>query len=464
MTASQVPSSSLGRIFHYGNLAASLAGGVAAEFVRQNTAPASSSSSSSNGPSGLLLTEANVNRLVDKLSQMRGAALKLGQFLSIQDAHVLPPEVERIFRRVQDRAHYMPNWQMEQVMREDLGTDWQQQFSSFDRLPFASASIGQVHLATLRESGQKVAVKIQFPNVAKSIGADLAAISLLLPAARLLPRGLHLERNMRILGQEIEDECNYLREAAWARKFRQWVHEDGVAVGGGALKVKVPWLWEGSTRRVLVMEFVEGVSVGGEAVQRLPQEEKDLIANTIVSLCLHELFVFHAMQTDPNWTNFLYDGSTRQLGLVDFGATREYGRQFIDDWLRLLRAAVAEDEEECVRMSMKLGYLTGEEDEIMRAAHVRSTVLLGAPFRAPDKFSFARADGTWPAIAAEIRSHIPTMLQRRLAPPPRETLSLNRKLSGAFLLAARLDARVDCRALWHQVTDAYTFADGDTLK
>ncbi|KZV86495.1 ABC1-domain-containing protein [Exidia glandulosa HHB12029] len=450
----------------WADLAASLAGGVAAEFVRQRGGGGSSEGSAP----GLLLNEANVNRLVDKLSQMRGAALKLGQFLSIQDAHVLPPEVERVFRRVQDRAHYMPNWQMEQVMREDLGPDWASHFASFERVPFASASIGQVHLATLSspEGPKKVAVKIQFPNVARSIGADLAAIGLLLPAARLLPRGLFLERTLKILGQELEEECDYTREAAWARQFREWLQVGGVGRGGeveGLLDVTVPWIWEGSTKRVLVMEFVEGVSVGGDIVQRLPQAEKDLIASTIIHLCLRELFTFRAMQTDPNWTNFLYTSDpSPSLGLVDFGATRAYSKTFIDDWLRLLRGAIDEDEDACYEMSKRLGYLTGEENEAMRTAHIRSMILLGTPFRTGpgEPFSFARTDSQWPRIAAEIRAQIPVMLQNRLVPPPRETLSLNRKLSGAFLLAARLDARVDCRSLWHAVTDGYTFG-GDPL-
>lgn len=112
-------------MLHYGGLAASLGYGAASEMVRRT------GSSSDGRASPVLMTEANIKRLVSKLSQMRGAALKLGQFMSIQgqstltddifrqltrlqqDTHVLPPEVDKIFRRVQDSAHYMPDWQME---------------------------------------------------------------------------------------------------------------------------------------------------------------------------------------------------------------------------------------------------------------------------------------------------------------------------------------------------------------
>ena len=112
----------------YLGLAASLSYGAASELLRRTTSSADEHASSS-----LMMTEGNIKRLVSKLTQMRGAALKLGQFMSIQgssgiwdicshhaadschvkDTHVLPPEVEEIFRRVQDSAHYMPDWQME---------------------------------------------------------------------------------------------------------------------------------------------------------------------------------------------------------------------------------------------------------------------------------------------------------------------------------------------------------------
>ena len=88
------------------------------------------------------------------------------------------------------------------------------------------------------------------------------------------------------------------------------------------------------------------------------------IAARIIELCLRELFVFRAMQTDPNWTNFLWNPRTRRVELVDFGATREYTKEFIDNWLHLLSAAVAEDRDACVEWSLKLGYLTGQENDV----------------------------------------------------------------------------------------------------
>ncbi|TFK83858.1 ABC1-domain-containing protein [Polyporus arcularius HHB13444] len=453
LQSSKVPSSRIGRLFHYGGLAASLGYGAASELLRRST-----HSSDENSTGSLMLTEGNIKRLVSKLTQMRGAALKLGQFMSIQDSHVLPPEIEDIFRRVQDSAHYMPDWQMEQVMRDSLGPSWMDNFESFDRLPFAAASIGQVHSAVLKAAvsptGEpaRVAVKVQFPNIVNSINSDLGYVKMLLTASKLLPPGLFLDRTISVMKDELAEECDYAREASFLRRFGR---EDHL---GGDERFKVPWVWEGSTDRVLVMEHVGGVSVGGSVISKLSQRDRDDIAARIIDLCLRELFVFRAMQTDPNWTNFLWNQRTRRVELVDFGATREYSKEFIDNWLHLLSAAVAEDRDACVEWSLKLGYLTGQENDVMLDAHVRSMVLLGTPFNAstPQPFTFG-PKSKWAEITAEIRAQIPVMLQHRLTPPPRETYSLNRKLSGAFLLASRLNASVDCRTLWTKVVEGYRF-------
>ncbi|KAF7312563.1 Atypical/ABC1/ABC1-A protein kinase [Mycena indigotica] len=453
LQASKVPASRIGRLFHYGGLAASLGYGAASEFLRRST----TSQGDESQQQSLMLTEANVTRLVSKLSQMRGAALKLGQFLSIQDTHVLPAQVDAIFRKVQDSANYMPDWQMEQVMQGDLGS-WQDVFESFDRIPFAAASIGQVHTATLTATASptglpaRVAVKIQFPNIANSITSDLGYVSMMLTAGKMLPKGLFLDRTMKVMKEELADECNYAREADSIRKFRSHLVDD--------VRFRVPWVWEGSTERVLVMEHVDGVSVGDASILSLAQEERNEIASRVIELCLMELFSFQLMQTDPNYSNFLWDSRSQRLALIDFGATRAYGKEFMDGWLKLLQAAAAGNREACIEESKRIGYLTGEENEIMLHAHTESLILLATPFapRSVTPQPFAFGPGTaWAGVTQQIREHIPVMIQNRLTPPPRETYSLNRKLSGAFLLASRLGATMDTRGIWEKVVDRYQF-------
>ncbi|KAI5983910.1 ABC1-domain-containing protein [Pisolithus albus] len=455
LQSSKVPSSRIGRIFHYGGLAASLGYGAATEFLRRST---TSPDDTDSQQSSLMMTEANIKRLVSKLSQMRGAALKLGQFMSIQDTHILPPDLDEIFRRVQNGAHYMPDWQMEGVLKSSLGPSWETNFTSFERVPFAAASIGQVHRAVLAASAsptgreERVAVKVQFPNIADSIATDLGYVKMLLTAGKLLPKGLFLDRTIHVMKEELADECDYVREADFLRKYR------APEILGNDTRFKIPWVWEGSTKRVLVMEHLDGVAMGDASISTLPQTDRDDIASRIMELCLRELFEFRLMQTDPNWTNFLWNPKTKQISLIDFGATREYTKEFMDKWLHLLRAAAAEDRDACAHRSLELGYLTGQENETMLDAHINSMILLATPFRDSTPQPFAFGPGSqWTDITARIRATIPVMLRYRLTPPPRETYSLNRKLSGGFLLATRLHAVVDARELWDRITGGYRF-------
>ncbi|KAJ8595699.1 hypothetical protein M405DRAFT_871717 [Rhizopogon salebrosus TDB-379] len=338
------------------------------------------------------MTEANITRLVSKLSQMRGVTLKLGQLMSIPDTYILPPGVDNIFRRVQDSAHHMPDWQMQRMLQTSLGETWADSFISFDRIPFAAASIGQVHHAVLAPSqsppgggggggGQRVAVKIRFPNIASSIASGLGYVKMLLTAGSLLPRSLSLNRTIQV--------------------------------------------WPGRTERVLVMEHMEGVSIGDAVIGALPQEKRHEIASRIFGLCLWELFQFMLMQTDQNFMNFLWNSRSQQLSLVDFGATREYNKEFMDNWLRSLQAAASEDRIACAELSRGLWYLTGEENEIMLDAHIDSMILLATPFKSTTPQAFAFGPGTpWADITARIRTNIPVMLKHRLPPPPRETYSV----------------------------------------
>ena len=156
---SRVPASRLSRLWNYSGLAAGMFAGAIGEGL--------SRAAGGGGQGSVMLSAGNMERLVAKLSRMRGAALKIGQMVSFQDSKMLPAPIQEVLQRVQDSADYMPAWQRDQVLKANLGTEWSELFSEFEDKPIAAASIGQVHGATLKSNGAKVAVKIQFPGVAK---------------------------------------------------------------------------------------------------------------------------------------------------------------------------------------------------------------------------------------------------------------------------------------------------------
>ncbi|KAK6353608.1 hypothetical protein TWF696_005571 [Orbilia brochopaga] len=441
MSASPVPSSQLGRLFHYGGLAAGMTLGALNEGIKRATG--------SDTPSGgLVLNPQNIERLVKTLSKMRGAALKLGQMLSFQDSSFLPPAIQTILTRVQNQADYMPISQRDAVLAATLGPSWRTLFATFSDTPIAAASIGQVHTGTLAGTNEPVAIKIQYPGVADSISSDLNNLSILLTATRLLPRGLFLDKTIANARTELAWECDYLREAAAQTTFASLIASNPST----ASVFTVPKVFEhASGKHVLTMSLMSGTPISQIILaNNLSQEERDWLGTQILRLCLVELADWGYMQTDPNWSNFLYSSSNgkRTIALLDFGASRSYPADFLHRYLSILRAAAVNDTTTIRELSVQLGYLTGVESEAMLRAHIASIVALAEPFaaNARDVYDFAGQ-----TVTDRVRGYIPVMVRERLRPPPEETYSLHRKLSGAFLLCARLGSRVRAREMFEEV-------------
>ena len=215
-----VPSSRLSRVANFASLGVGLGLGIVAEASRRAVGVRPSSSSGAKLDESIILTEANAERIVSTLCRVRGAALKLGQMLSIQDGAVVGPELQRIFDRVRESADFMPEWQLESVMTRELGADWRDKFRDFSIRPFAAASIGQVHYAELHD-GSAVAVKVQYPGVAKSIDSDIRNLISLVSMLAILPKGLFLDNIARHMKVELAEECDYVREAECGRRMRQ---------------------------------------------------------------------------------------------------------------------------------------------------------------------------------------------------------------------------------------------------
>ena len=450
MSESRVPSSRIERIWQYGGLATGMTFGAIGEGFRRVT-------QKNSGGSSLLLNERNIERLVSRFSRLRGAALKLGQMISFQgnvrvilianalsnnfliDLGSMSAPIREILQKVQDRADYMPVWQRDRVLIDELGSEWRNMFKSFDEIPMAAASIGQVHRATLKASRREVAVKIQYPGVADSIESDLNNFAIIVTASKLLPKGLYLNKTIDNARKELAWECDYVREASCMRRFASLLEKDNAFIVPQVIN-------EASGRRVITSEMMHGTAVA--KAQSLSQAEKDWIGTNILRLCLRELAEFKFMQTDPNWTNFLFNKQSHKIELLDFGASREFPNEFVHLYTQTLEAASRSDRSSIHALSKHLGYLTDHDSPRMVEAHIDSVMALAEPFgeMAPAVYDFSEQ-----TITQRVRELIPLMLRERLVPPPEETYSLHRKLSGAFLLCARLGSRVGCREIFASV-------------
>ena len=400
-----VPSSRFGRAVGFATLGAGLVLGTATEAASRLLGGGS-------GDSGNVVTsnDANADRLAATLCRMRGAALKMGQMLSIQDETLLPPALTRALKQVRQGADAMPEYQLVAQLESQLGTDWRSKFETFDMLPFAAASIGQVHHATIRDNKDdqiihNVVVKVQYPGVAQSIESDLRNLTMLIKMTGMAPKGLFLDNVIRVGRDELKEECNYLNEMANQQMFQNLVDNDPVLQ---ANEFVVPRVYEDlTTEQVIVTEYASGGTI--DKVSFLSQEERNRIGRTILYLTMKELFEWRIMQTDPNWGNFLYDVGTNTTTLIDFGATKEYSKEFVDGYLRIVWANANQDEDTLMDMSHKMGFLTGDENPQMLNAHKLSGFTVGEPFWVDEPFDFQGSQ-----ISSRMSEHTSVFLRHRL--------------------------------------------------
>ncbi|KAL8153485.1 LOW QUALITY PROTEIN: hypothetical protein V2J09_011245 [Rumex salicifolius] len=443
----KVPSTPFTRALGFASLGAGLAWGTVQESARRLVYGGMQDNQSSVSS---FISEQNAQRLALALCRMRGAALKLGQMLSIQDESLVPPPILAALEMVRQGADVMPKSQLNKVLNAELGADWSSKLRSFDYEPIAAASIGQVHRAVTHD-GLHVAMKIQYPGVADSIESDIQNVKLLLDYTKLIPEGLYLDQAMKVAKEELSRECDYILEAKNQQRYREFlVNNDGFYVPIIVEKL--------SSRKVLTTELVSGVPI--DKVKVLDQETRNYVGKKLLELTLMELFTFRFMQTDPNWSNFLFDKNANIINVIDFGAARDFPKSFVDDYLRMVLACANSDKDEVIEMSRRLGFLTGMESEVMLDAHVQAGFIVGLPFAKPGGYDFRATN-----IAQSVSHLGGKMLKHRLTPPPDEAYSLHRKLSGAFLACIKLGAVVPCREMLMDVYKQYKFDDneGDLL-
>jgi hypothetical protein len=214
-------------------------------------------------------TSALVRQLVDQLGQMRGAAMKVGQMLSMIEFDGLAEDdqddLQRSLAALRDDIPPVPFNDLQKLLREELGGPLQRVFSDFDERAFAAASIGQVHRATTVD-GDDVAVKIQYPGVAEAVETDLRNATLLLPLVKRLAPGLDAKALAAEMRERIAEELDYELEAQNHRRIERLMR--------GHPFIRVPRVHiDLCTRRVLVSEYVEGERF--EAVRRADEAQRD---------------------------------------------------------------------------------------------------------------------------------------------------------------------------------------------
>jgi predicted unusual protein kinase regulating ubiquinone biosynthesis (AarF/ABC1/UbiB family) len=383
----------------------------------------------------VVLTPGNAATLARRLATLRGPAMKVGQMLSLQSEEIVPAEFRNALSMLRSQGYAMPDSQLRRVLGREYGKGWEQRFARFDMEPAAAASIGQIHRARTH-GGRELALKVQFPGVARSVDSDVNNLATLLRRLEFLPVTLDVDAIAAEAKRQLHLETDYESEARNLERYAKLVADMPMVV--------VPRIHRTlTTRRVLAMDWMDGDPLETLASEAVPQATRNAVARTLQELMFREMFDFRFMQTDPNVANYLYLPATQQIGLLDLGSVAEFPREFAEHYRRVCRAIVAGDAEGVRLAATAIGYIH-EDDSPERARGVVDIIRLACePFAHRGPYDFAAS-----GMVGRARDlGLAVVMKQGLRSPPPETIFLHRKLLGTFLICSRLRARVNVHAL-----------------
>jgi predicted unusual protein kinase regulating ubiquinone biosynthesis (AarF/ABC1/UbiB family) len=305
-------------------------------------------------------TAALVQELVDQLGQMRGAAMKVGQMISMVEFDGLPDterdELQRRLAALRDDVPPVPFADLEKLMRHEFGGPLERVFSDFDKRAFAAASIGQVHRATT-VAGEDVAVKIQYPGVAEAVETDLRNAMMLLPLVKRLAPGLDARALALEMRERIGEELDYELEAQNQRRIERLMR--------GHPFVHVPRVHTDiSTRRVLVSEDVEGERF--EAVRRAEEPQRDRYGEIVFRFFFGLVYRDRIVLGDPHPGNYLLRPDGR-VCFLDFGLLRNVDAARVADERAIALAVCAKDAAALKAALLAGGYLPADRADAVDA-------------------------------------------------------------------------------------------------
>jgi predicted unusual protein kinase regulating ubiquinone biosynthesis (AarF/ABC1/UbiB family) len=289
-------------------------------------------------------------QIVTVLGGMKGAAMKLGQVLSFVDLGIVPPEHRERFQAklaiLRDAAPSVSFGEMREVIEEDLEAPVDEVFATFDREAIASASIGQVYRATLRD-GREVAVKVQYPGIGDAVRADMKNLGVLLRLARSITPELDTKAVGEEIRERIVEELDYELEASNQRAMAR-IYE-------GHPFVAIPAVITSLCReRVIVTEFVRGA--GFESLRSAPAAERDRIGEILFRFYFGSMYRYRRFSGDPHPGNMLAlpDG---RIAFLDFGLFKTITRDVAELELACQRATIDGDANELHRLMSAAGFL-----------------------------------------------------------------------------------------------------------
>jgi predicted unusual protein kinase regulating ubiquinone biosynthesis (AarF/ABC1/UbiB family) len=426
------------RLLRLANMTAQVAGNYAKSRIKsifQSEEEASEDRKASYQRSGELIAKT--------LGDLKGAVMKVGQMASVA-ADILPKEVSDALSTLQREAPPMPFEVIAEQIESEFGAAPETLYQRFDRVPFASASIGQVHRA-VTDDGREVVVKVQYPGVDGAVDSDLAHLKLALRASGLVRiEKKSLDALFAELKARLHEELDYCNESDNVRFFHDHYRDHPC--------IRVPQVvGERSSQRVLTLTYEPGDHL--DETGGYPAETRNEIARQLFHMVADQVFQLQVLHADPNPANFAYrpDGT---IILYDFGCVKRLQPEIVDAYVDTIRAALVEDYEALDQALVRLGARNLDGTPYPPENYKVWRDIFGRPFFQQAPFDFAEA-----SLQREALKHVPTFLTKYMTSfqPPAELVFLDRVVVGHYGTLRRLGAKVSLGPLLRQYIDAYEY-------
>ncbi|HUP92837.1 MAG TPA: AarF/ABC1/UbiB kinase family protein [Solimonas sp.] len=389
--------------------------------------------------------------LADELGRLKGSVMKAGQMLSLYGQYFLPEEAVTVLSQLQDMTTPVEWRVVAPVLTRALGRERLRELE-IEQDPIAAASLGQAHVAWRKSDRLKLCVKIQYPGVADSIESDIRTLSRLMLMTRLAPKGLDLDPVFNEVREMLHREVDYESERHFTETF-------AAKLAGDARFIVPRVIGEYCSDQVLTTTFEAGLHVRDSQVQGLSQARRNALGKAFLELFLTEFFDWGMVQSDPHFGNYrirLGDDGRDRVVLLDFGATRIFGRGFIDSYADIVRGAVERDRESIIRGAIAIGLMKEGVPQSVLDAFAELCEMIVEPFTAPPadgprpKAFNAKGEYRWGESDLPMRSGRVAALNAlsvHFRVPPREIVFLHRRLAGVFIMLATLKAELDTRQI-----------------
>jgi predicted unusual protein kinase regulating ubiquinone biosynthesis (AarF/ABC1/UbiB family) len=362
-------------------------------------------------------------KIVKVMGELKGPWMKIGQYMSLHDTYG-EDAFFQAFSTLQYESPSMSFYFTKMQIEKELGKSPDLIFKSFSRKPIGAASIGQVHEAFLK-SGEKVAVKVQYPDMEKIIKSDLTTLKL-----TLMPFKVFLKKRLEPIIDEIQgvllNELNYTKEAAMIEKFRI-SHKDNP-------NIIIPEFYpEYSSSKVLTMKFIEGNPLEQAMKEdNLTLEERNHIGRVLLHSLWKQLFYEHTIHADPHPGNFLLINK-QQIGLLDFGCIKTFDPEFISVYKKLIKSIIIKDSPSIRQSYVALGFVNEDETDKLDALEEFSE-FMALPYVNKDNFDLSENMNKLKEGQKEFKK----MSEKVGFRVPKDFIYLNRTLFGIGMILFKL--------------------------